>query len=425
MNDAEALIAAAVAAPEDDLPRLVLADWYEEQGDSGRAAFIRAQVQLGQVKPWEPFAILCRHRQPDWQSGQPWQHTLPALPARGLEWHPTAPFRRGLPWSLIVRDLTAFLEHASALFDSFPIGQLHLPTGTLDQWRTFARGSWLNRVRSIHFYGTTTPIEPMAAICGSPGSVGIEEIVFEVASRPGMPEVLRRVFDAPLSEQLNSLGLLAIGAANSEELVDTLHQAKPCLKQLELSMFPATERNVRVLADSVAYRNIHQFTMRDSPTSQQELSVLYAATLRSPLKSFHIPGCAVRQLHSFYPSYCYPFNPHRFHTGDPTGPFPSSTVFAAPTDDGSCEWESVDFAGNQLGDDGFHGLSMISRNHLHEIDLRNNGITEAGAQTILDGAHNWFPVILRLDGNPIPKRMIRKLQDRFGDTLTFSRGWWF
>lgn len=47
MSDRDALLAAVLAAPDDDLPRLVLADWLEETGHpahAARAAFIRLQI---------------------------------------------------------------------------------------------------------------------------------------------------------------------------------------------------------------------------------------------------------------------------------------------------------------------------------------------------------------------------------------------
>jgi uncharacterized protein (TIGR02996 family) len=46
MTDADALLRAVIAAPDDDAPRLVYADWLDEHGDPDRAAFIRAQVEL-------------------------------------------------------------------------------------------------------------------------------------------------------------------------------------------------------------------------------------------------------------------------------------------------------------------------------------------------------------------------------------------
>lgn len=46
MTDHEALVAAVRAAPGDDTPRLVLADWLDDQGEAGshQAAFVRGQI---------------------------------------------------------------------------------------------------------------------------------------------------------------------------------------------------------------------------------------------------------------------------------------------------------------------------------------------------------------------------------------------
>jgi len=47
MNSCElALLKAVAANPADDLPRLVLADWYEENGEGERAEFIRVQIEI-------------------------------------------------------------------------------------------------------------------------------------------------------------------------------------------------------------------------------------------------------------------------------------------------------------------------------------------------------------------------------------------
>ncbi len=43
------LLAAILADPQDDFPRLVLADWLEEAGQLDRAAFIRIQVELARL----------------------------------------------------------------------------------------------------------------------------------------------------------------------------------------------------------------------------------------------------------------------------------------------------------------------------------------------------------------------------------------
>lgn len=47
-------IRAILEAPDDDAPRLIYADWLDENGQGERAEFIRLQIQLANMKPWCP-----------------------------------------------------------------------------------------------------------------------------------------------------------------------------------------------------------------------------------------------------------------------------------------------------------------------------------------------------------------------------------
>src|SRR5687767_10981812 len=46
-----ALLAAVCAAPDDDLPRLVYADWCDENGQPERAEFIRTEIEMAKMMP--------------------------------------------------------------------------------------------------------------------------------------------------------------------------------------------------------------------------------------------------------------------------------------------------------------------------------------------------------------------------------------
>ncbi|MCI0700590.1 MAG: TIGR02996 domain-containing protein [Planctomycetia bacterium] len=67
MNEREALLKAICENPDDDTPRLVFADWLQENGDEARAEFIRAQIELARgvenarLKDREE-ALLATHR---------------------------------------------------------------------------------------------------------------------------------------------------------------------------------------------------------------------------------------------------------------------------------------------------------------------------------------------------------------------------
>ena len=46
MNEREALLKAVCENPDDDTPRLVFADWLQENGEEERAEFIRVQIEV-------------------------------------------------------------------------------------------------------------------------------------------------------------------------------------------------------------------------------------------------------------------------------------------------------------------------------------------------------------------------------------------
>lgn len=54
MTDGEALYRAILESPDDDAPRLVWADWLEENGDPERAEFVRLQCEWAALDPGDP-----------------------------------------------------------------------------------------------------------------------------------------------------------------------------------------------------------------------------------------------------------------------------------------------------------------------------------------------------------------------------------
>src|SRR5579871_5981795 len=108
-------LSAILAAPDDDLPRLIYADWLDERGDADRAEFIRTQIELARL----PAALRRRSplaaRERELLAGHEadWLGPLSEIVT-------TAVFRRGFVDELIVM-AEAFLRHADLLFASYPI----------------------------------------------------------------------------------------------------------------------------------------------------------------------------------------------------------------------------------------------------------------------------------------------------------------
>ena len=80
MTDFLSFIGAINAAPDDDTPRLVLADWLEENRQAERAEFIRLQVDLAKAETWKDrarFPLANRRvRQLVRQNKRQWCHPL-------------------------------------------------------------------------------------------------------------------------------------------------------------------------------------------------------------------------------------------------------------------------------------------------------------------------------------------------------------
>jgi uncharacterized protein (TIGR02996 family) len=89
----QAFLDAIVADIDDDSPRLIYADWLDEQGDSDRAEFIRVQVERARLPTWDAAQVRLRLREQELleQHGERWLAELPAI--RGVKWEG---FRRGI-----------------------------------------------------------------------------------------------------------------------------------------------------------------------------------------------------------------------------------------------------------------------------------------------------------------------------------------
>jgi uncharacterized protein (TIGR02996 family) len=117
-----ALIAGILAAPDDDVPRLVCADWFEEQGDEAsvaRAEFIRVQIERARL-PVEDV------RHSELQARE-----LRLLKRYGRMWcgshfvFKKARFRRGFIEGVHLH-LTHFLHHRRQMLELEPVRDLRL-----------------------------------------------------------------------------------------------------------------------------------------------------------------------------------------------------------------------------------------------------------------------------------------------------------
>ena len=118
-DEQAALLAAIVAEPDADAPRLVYADWLQEHGDEEQAEFIRNSIKLALMKPkgktWNALAERLEIR---WGRASRW------LAALGLEKAIPSPHHRGFPEQVTYDGPNEFFAEAAALFQFVPVREL-------------------------------------------------------------------------------------------------------------------------------------------------------------------------------------------------------------------------------------------------------------------------------------------------------------
>jgi uncharacterized protein (TIGR02996 family) len=149
MTDGDALRRAVIESPDEDTPRLIYADWLEENGQPERAAFIRAQIEAASAERFGPQAraaapraeeLLKKHR-------AAWTAHIRNL---GAYFH----FGRGFVEQLTT-DVSEFTRCAAELFEIEPVQALLLARDTDPSSRASLQPVFeipqLRRIRRLEF----------------------------------------------------------------------------------------------------------------------------------------------------------------------------------------------------------------------------------------------------------------------------------
>jgi uncharacterized protein (TIGR02996 family) len=139
MTADDAFLQAILENPDDDVPRLVYADWLEEHDQPGRAALIRLQCRRARmpVRPWglEEDALSLRIETLRQQHSQEWRQRLDHSPPQQISPDFCRGFVEGVeaagPWAA-----DWFLSHAGLALEAAP-----LLSRVLLSWRILGTGS--------------------------------------------------------------------------------------------------------------------------------------------------------------------------------------------------------------------------------------------------------------------------------------------
>jgi uncharacterized protein (TIGR02996 family) len=245
---AEPFLAAIIADREDDTPRLVFADWLQEQGEDDRAEFIRVQIELQNRLPWWDDALnrdtyetlanriakfpqdalalyerqrtlLARHRT-QWLTGYPRWAFAPLWQS----------FRRGFPRAVQTKPEN-WLRDGAALRGWFPLEEVAFDGERGDYASVFAAPSLVGiPLLTLRYAGNSV----LRALAAAPALGSVGGLRLDVAySSNTEPDSLRAALGSPFLARVRELSSEIGGAA---PLPDTFARAvahSPHLRNLE------------------------------------------------------------------------------------------------------------------------------------------------------------------------------------------------
>jgi uncharacterized protein (TIGR02996 family) len=314
--DEQAFMTAILAAPDDDTPRLVFADWLDERGgadDRARAALIRAQCRLEYLPAGrertkltaEVRGLLKRH-------AKPWTRGLSAVPT-GRDWT----FRRGFLDGGSMSP-TAFVERGDDLFRLAPtLRALKFPNAA-NEVTELADSPFLARLAAVDL--------TLMCTCGW----------------CSIDEELRDLFKSRYASNLKCLSISRdrLDAAGAAALARSKVLAN--LTELDLSRNPLEAAGVQALVRS---KHLSKLTALDlSTTSLQNAGVEALAAAK------HLPALARLNLS--------------------TNAILAAGVAALAASPLFRQLTALDLSHNRIGEAGAKALVGAAESKLESLDLR-------------------------------------------------------
>jgi uncharacterized protein (TIGR02996 family) len=177
MGDQDAILEAIFAAPADDAPRLVYADWLDEHGHPEQAEFIRRHIELFRT-PANDYARLARAAALEASWNRFKIELVESLPATEVR---LDLYSRGLPE--LVYDTTAdrFLADAADWWPLFPVRKLGLD-GWMDRADEIGLSRYLSRVTNLILRGGEVDFHAARALVASPHLANVPRLSITRAS---------------------------------------------------------------------------------------------------------------------------------------------------------------------------------------------------------------------------------------------------
>lgn len=286
----EPFLAAINADLDDDTPRLVFADWLQENGDEPRAQFIRLQCAAARSgdESAAADALLTEHRR-RWVVGLPKlcrdspsglvgfrRGFVAALVVRGRDWASTSPLERD--WDAngkAIRRITALED-------------LHIE----QVWNTLIESKTLAGLRGLALPAAGSGL--IESLAKSPALPTLTTLAITAQSSNG---VSQRSFRAALgNKKLAGLRRLRIQAMSLGNLVAECLEAPHFagLEELRLCYLSIDATGAQALTRSPALANLRTLDLHTNQLGDDGLAHLLAATALQNVEELNLSYCDLR-----------------------------------------------------------------------------------------------------------------------------------
>ena len=357
MTDEPALLAAVAAAPDDDTPRLVYADWLDDHDRPERAEFVRVQCRLAAMSPGDDGYAELLDRQDEL-----------ALWLRTFEPH-------------LGPDLTSPLRVAQEGYSSYARGFPHLvssavfaatPAVLKKTLAALGRHLAASPARTLDTHGLNAG--HIADLLRSPLAAGLRNL-----HPPAAREVAEALAASPHVRQLRGLDF---GGVLNQRTAAVLARANfPWLTELSVTISANAPLAVAALAASAWFKNLRVLGV--GAAEQNRGGHLEALAAVPPLPNLHTLRLETNQF-----------------VGADLAALARSKSFPALT--------ALNLTGNSLGADGAASLAAADW-PLRSLNLRGCGLTYADVRVLLSGPLLDGVRVLELGGNKLTAPAVKAL----------------
>jgi uncharacterized protein (TIGR02996 family) len=365
MSDHDALLGAICETPADDLPRLVYADWLEENGQPERAAFIRTEIDIYRRPEWDAERVRYEYAarlDRDWLGKRSWLNGCGPGPGSGIRWIGVPFVRRGFPWGVRVTNQAPLSDVWGKFADRWPVELVGLYASSTEVLK-LRRSPILRRLTALAFQGGTFFPRVMTAFANDPAVGHLEELSFRNGSLS--PSGLTALLESPLFVNLTALRVNDHGPRVALALLEGIEQSQPGpqLRTLELRSPQLGEDGFRLLAATRALSGVTLLNLQGNYINAARAEAL----AESPL----FANVRIVQLTS-----------------------------------------------NLLGNAGAAALARSGQLHeLRVLDLSYCQVGDDGVRAVLESPLADRLVLLNLTGSPASDEMKQTLKERMGDRV--------